>query len=364
MVNFERPGGRPAAGRAISTAVDVALALVIVGAAAAVLATAGGGEPVDADRADRAAESLAGTTVTVTYDLRAEDGDGRVATDDPVYELPAGMEPAETGAHHRITTYGPATHVLGEAALANLRIGGERPFVYGHELERSAEAAVLGRLVGSGERPYVVASWRPYEGASLGGTATAGEHPPRTADVSSATTTIDSGVPPVDAGTLAERFIEGEERTTDRSGIEDGFDAVGEEIAAATVEGYFAPEPTQYALESTLTERAVVVYDYRRLADAADAALDGHVTGSTPDAVEANAALVGDAGDDAGLAAVVAGDLRTGETGEEIRETYESFGDGPLPPDAEAERRAALEAAFEELVSTETIDVTVQTWEP
>jgi len=350
--------------RAISTAVDVALALAIVSAGVMVLAAVGGEEPIDADRGDRTIETLAGTTITLTYDLRAADEDGRVATDDGGYELPAGLRPDEIEEHHRITIYGPATHVLGEAALANLRVDGERPFVYGHEIERSAEAAVCDRLVGSGERPYVVASWRPYEGASIRGTATAGDRPPRTADVSSATTTVDSGVPAVDAGTLADAYLEGEERTTDRSGIEDGFDAVGEELAAAVVEGYFPPESTQYALESTLTERAVVVYDYRRLADAADADLDGHVTGSTPDAVEANAALAGGAGDDAGLAAVVAEDLRTSEAGIEIRETYESFGDGPLPPDVEAERRTALEGTFEELVSTETIDVTVQTWEP
>lgn len=354
--------------RAISTVMDVSLALLLISASVVAvglyLHDDGDRDRTDGQRGDRALETLSGTTITITYDLGAENESGVAATDSEYYERPSRLESDadDAGDRDEITTYGSATDLLGEAALTNVRIDGTELFAYGHDVERSVEAATQGRLAGGERSVYAIATWEPYDGAGIAGTATVGERPPRSADVSSATTTVSSSVPAVDAETLADAFLEGETETTDRSGIEDGFDAVGEEIARAVVAGYFPPRETQYALESTLPERGVTVYDYRRTAAAVGVDVDDHVTGSTPSATAANAALRGDAGDADGLAAAIAADVRTSRAGAAIRATYAAYGEDPTPRER-AERRRALEATFDEVVSTETIEITVQTYE-
>ncbi|GAB3664949.1 DUF7284 family protein [Halopiger thermotolerans] len=353
--------------RAISTVMDISLALLLISASVVAvglyLHEDGEQKPSDGQRADRALETLSGTTITITYDLGAENESGVAATDSEYYDRPSRLE-SDAGDADRdeIMTYGSATELLGEAALTNVRIDGTELFAYGHDVERSVEAATQGRLAGGERSVYAIATWKPYDGAGIAGTATVGERPPRSADVSSATTTVSSPVPAVDAETLADAFLEGETGTTERSGIEDGFDTVGEEIAGVIVDGYFPPRETQYALESTLPEHAVTVYDYRRTAATVGVDVDDHVTGETPSATAANAALRGDAGDADGLAAAIAADMRTSRAGAEIRETYAAYGDDPTPHER-AERRRALESTFDEVVSTEPIEITVQTYE-
>lgn len=351
--------------RAISTVMDVALALLIVSACVVMIGAylQTDPDPIADDRGDRAIQTLSGTTVTITYDVRSENETGHAATDSDHYDHPDDPDSDDVGEQYETTTYGSTLDLLGEAALTNLRVSGTELFTYGYDVERSVEGAIQGRLVGTEGRTYAVATWQPYDGAGIDGTATAGNRPPRTADVSSATTTVSSGLPSVDPETLTESFLEGEDGTASRSGIDDGFDVVAEDIAGVLIEGYFPPTRTQYALESTRTENAIAVYDYRRMADAAGVDLEDRITGTTPDATEANAVLRGDAGDDDGLAAVIAADLRDSPAGEELRATYDEYGENP-PPHEEDERERDLEETFEAVVSMETVDVTVQTWDP
>ncbi|WP_276253867.1 DUF7284 family protein [Halomontanus rarus] len=340
---------------------DVALALLLISASVLLVGIYlhGDDDSIDGERGEQALETLQGSTVTITYDVSAENDSGHAATDSDHYDLPDRMEPDDVGELYEITTYGSATALLGEAALTNLQADGTELFAYGDDVERSVEAAIRGRLVGSEGGVYAVATWEPYEGASINGTATAGDRPPRTGDVSSSTTSVSGTVPPADAERLADRFEFGEERATSRSGIHDGFDAVGQELAASVIEAYFPPRQTQYTLESTLTENAVTVYNYRRLAEVVGVDLEDEITGPTPDAFEANDVLRGEPRSEEGLGTLIAADLRESAAGEEIRTTYDGFGGGRLTED----ERAELEATFEEVVSTGTIDITVQTWD-
>lgn len=333
---------------------DVSLALLIISASVLLIGfyLASGTDSIDGDRGDHALETVLGSTVTITYDLSAPDEDGHVATDSEHFVITENFDPDQVGELYEITTYGSAPDLLGEAALTNLRIDGEEPFAYGHDVEESVDGAVQDRLIGSRGRVYAVATWEPYDGASIAGRATAGSRPPASADISGSSTQVSGAVSSLGATTLASAFSFGEETATSRSDIEDGFDSVGYLLAEVMVEAYFPPEETQYALESTLTENAVTQYNYRTMAEAVGVDVDDEITGTTPSAFEANAILRGEAGGDDGLAAVIADDLRESPAGRELRETYDEAGDG-----------AALETTFEEVVSTGTIDITVQTWD-
>ncbi|MBZ6493601.1 DUF7284 family protein [Natrinema longum] len=347
--------------RGISTVMDVSLALLIISATVLLIGLylQSDDDPIDGDRGDQALQTLSGSTVTITYDVSEENESGYAATDSDHYDTPDDLEPDDVNELYEITTYGSATDLLGEAAMTNLQIEGTELFAYGHDVERSVDGAIRGRLVGSEGTVYAVATWEPYDGASINGTATAGERPPRTEDVSSSTTEVSATVRSVDSERLATLFEQGEEASPHRSEIDDGFDLVGEEIASAMVEGYFPPEQTQYTLESSLMEHAVTLYNYRRIADAAAVDIEDDITGTKPDAIDANDHLVnGDRGAETGLARIIADDLRTSPAGEEIRTTYDEFGDELTPAE-----ETALEETFEEEVSTGTIEITVQTWE-
>ena len=343
--------------RAISTVMDVCLALLIISATVALVGVYLHDETrsIDGDRGDQAMQTLSGSTVTITYDLDAPNETGHAATDSDNYELPENLTPDDVAELYEVTTYGSATDLLGEAALSNLRIDGTELFAYGHEVERSVEAAIGDRLVGSEGSVYAVATWEPYDGAGINGTATAGTRPPATADVSSATTTVSSNVPAIEPDELAASF---DQDSPDGSGIEDGFDLAAEHVADAILEGYFPPAGTQYTLESSLSEQAVTLYNYRQVADAVGVDVDDRITGIEPDVVGANDRIADDPRDDEGLTALVADDLRNSSAGDEIQSTYDAFGGDPDP-----DEQAELAETFERVVTPETIDVTVQTWD-
>ncbi|WP_049925314.1 DUF7284 family protein [Halopiger goleimassiliensis] len=340
--------------RAISTVVDVCLALLIVSATVTLIGVYlhDGDRSIEGDRGDQALETLSGSTVTITYDLNASNESGHAATEIDNYDLPENLEPENVSELYNVTTYGAATDLLGEAARSNLQIEGAGLFAYGDEVERSVEAAIGDRLVGSEGHVYAVATWEPYDGAGINGTATAGTRPPSTADVSSATTTISSNVPAPDPDALVDDF----DQNSFEGGVEDGFDLIAEHVADAILEGYFPPERTQYTLESSLTENAVTLYNYRQVADAVGVDVEDEITGTKPNAADANDLLSGSPGDD-GLTAVVADDLRNSSAGEQIQSTYESFGEELDPAEADA-----LAETISECIEPETIDITVQTW--
>lgn len=340
---------------------DVSLALLIISATVLLIGLYlhADARSIDAERGDQAFQTLAGSTVTITYNVSRPNESGQAATDSENYDLPENLDPAETGELYEITTYGSAMDLLGEAALTNLTLDGTELFAYSDDVERSVEGATQSRLVGSEGSIYAVATWEPYRGAGINGTASAGSPPPSTADVSSASGTVSGNVPAVDSDHLAATFIAGEERSPSDSTIEDGFDPVGEEIAAAMVEGYFPPEQTQYTLESSLSENAITLYNFRQLADAVGVDLEDAITGPDANAERANDRLVhGTSRDDEALAALVADDLRHSPAGAEIRDTYEGFGTDVTSSDEDE-----LAATFDRAVSAETIEITVQTWD-
>lgn len=346
--------------RAISTVMDVSLALLIISATVLMvgLYLHNDSTSIDGNRGDHALQTLSGSTVTFTYDLSAKNEAGYAATDSEHYELPDEFDENEVGELYEITTYGSATSHLGDAALTSIRIDDEQVFHYGHEVERSVEAAIQGRSVGSEGHMYTIATWEPYRGSEITGTVTVGDPPTELDDVSSSTLEVSGNIEPVDSEYLATLFEQGEDSSPDRSSVDDGFDLVGQEIAQAVIDGYFPPKKTQYTLESSLTENAVTLYNYRRMAETANVDIEDQITSTAPNARDANSVLVSGDSDDNGLASFIAEDLRQSPAGENIRTTYDGF-DGNLSPSD----RDELVAVFSEEVSTDSVEITVQTWD-
>ena len=346
--------------RAISTVMDVSLALLIISATVLLIGTYvhTETESIDGESGDHALQSLSGSTVTITYDISEANEAGERATDSEHYEPPDDLDPDDVGALYEITTYGSATDLLAEAAQTNLVIDDTEVFAYGHSVEQSVDGAVQDRLVGSDGQIFTVATWEPYDGAAITGTATAGNEPPHTEDVSSASAEVSANPDSLEAEHLATKFEVGETASPGDS-IEDGFDAIGREIAETIIEGYFPPAQTQYTLESSLTETAVTLYNYRQLADVVGVDIDDSITGPDANAAQANQVLLeGETADETGLEDFVADDLRDSPAGEEIREAYDELGESPSDDEAEA-----FEAVLDETIATDTVDVTVQTWD-
>ncbi|OAQ51654.1 hypothetical protein HTG_16485 [Natrinema mahii] len=338
---------------------DVAMALLLVSASVLLLGTHlyGTAPDPDGDRADHTAAVLGATTVSVQYSL---------ADADPVAERP--------GEYHR-TEYGSATGLLADAAVANARIDGTPIRPTGDEFEAAVDAAVGSALIGADREFYAVAEWEPYENASINGTATAGERPPPTADVSSVTLTASSGLPAVDGDEIERAYLEGGTEWNDRLGdrtdlVADSdsarFEAAGMVLGDAIVRGYFPPEETQLALESQGLSHDLAVFQYQRMV----APLEYEFTGTTnpahhgplkredADALEANAQVrrgLADAdrfGRD-GLGQWLAADLQDALDEEITRIENEHSGA------ARDERIAALLA---DETSTADVTITIQTW--
>ncbi|AXR78330.1 DUF7284 family protein [Natrarchaeobaculum sulfurireducens] len=346
--------------RAISTVMDVSLALLIISATVLLIGTYvhTETESIDSERGDHALQSLSGSTVTITYDISEPNEAGERATDSEHYEPLDDLDPDDVGELYEITTYGSAMDVLAEAAQTNLVINDTEVWAYGHSVEQSVDGAIQDRLVGSDGRTFTVATWEPYDGAAITGTATAGNTPPHTEDVSSASIEVSANPDSLEAEHLATKFEVGETASPGDS-IEDGFDAIGREIAETIIEGYFPPTQTQYTLESSLTETAVTLYNYRQLADVVGVDIDDSIRGPDANAAQANQVLLeGETADETGLEDFVADDLRDSPAGEEIRKAYDDLDESPSDDETEA-----FEAVFDETIATDTVDVTVQTWD-
>lgn len=331
--------------RGVSTVIDVGLALLLISASVVLIGLHlnDTDESVDVQGSERTAETLSGTSTTVEFDRS-------VVTSSENFEEPEGA----TAAMYRQTTYGSGTGMLADAAVANVRIGGEQVLGYAPDYEDSVEAALIGRMVGSNHQLYALARWAPYEGSRIVGNVTAGERPPRTEDVTSTTITVSSGLPAVDKEQLAEDVA--------TAGTHEGArEEVGDAIARAVIEGYFPPEKSQYALERQGVSRSMKVYHYQQVRDALgddfedSRQLDTDTSGSVLDrksanAVQANKYLIG------GLSGEIQTDIRDGELGAEIESIREEHG-------ASAEGRERLRELFEDSVSTSTVRITVQTWQ-
>lgn len=342
--------------RGVSTVIDVALALLLISASvlAIGLYLADGEEQTDVQSSERTAETLAGTTATVEFDRSV------VASSDN-FEEPEGATPEM----YKQTTYGSGTGLIADAAVTNATLGDEQILGYSDEYEDSVEAAVVSSMVGANDEFYALARWQPYEGSMMTGNATVGERPPRTADVTSTTITTESGLPSVNATNLAYRVS--------TAGTHDkAYTRAARGIADTVIVGYFPPEKSQYALERHGISRAMKVYHYRQMSDALEAnggfdyshyydsdnranylqrkAHPREKPKNHPSARNANKYLA------RGLEAHFKTEIENGELGAEIRRIREEYGD----PATEREKLTEL---FEESVSIDEVQITVQTWD-
>lgn len=310
--------------RAVSTVLDIALALLLITASVLVIGLYLNDEKdgLEVDRADHTAETLSGSTVSVVYDV------GNV-TNSSHYDEPEGIESYER------TMYGPAVGTIAEAAVVNAEFDGEQLILYADSFSESVAAHVESRLVGANHQVYVTATWQPYDDASIHGNTTVGTQPPVTDDISAVTMSADSGMPTVDDEALADTYAN------------EGADETAELIAESIVEGYFPTERSQLALERQNLDRAIKSTHYLRMADIVGADLDRNeapLARSEARADDANEELVD------GLADLIVEDLESGQTGDDLDE---------IGADEDE-----LEAYFEDAVSPGTVELTVYTWDP
>jgi len=145
--------------RAVSTVLDVAICLLLVGVAIGTLTAAipddGRSSTVDGDP-----EAVSVATVTATVPA----GGGRSA-------------------------HGTLAQHLARATVVGATLDGERLLV-----SRYPDATVAAVENRTGDRVRVTTRWRPYPGAPIGGRLSAGPSPPSTADVAVTRLAVDSGV--------------------------------------------------------------------------------------------------------------------------------------------------------------------------
>lgn len=243
--------------RAVSTVLDVGLAIVLIAAAAYVLTTTPA-EPtadVGSDDADESAELLGSTTTVINYSLSpvTRDADDSLVA----FERTAGPK-------FERTAHGTLADLSADAALGNISIDGQAVTSAGDDFEQSLAAAIRRSAAGRGYELQVQAVWRPYPGAPVAGNYTAGPTPPPGAQVHAAQITVPSGVPPVRSRALAS--------------ADGGYSAVARVIADAAVRALFPHERTDLALELDHPTAQVTAYRYRRTARLLGADLDGTVS--------------------------------------------------------------------------------------
>ncbi len=216
--------------RGVSTVIDVAVCLLLVGAALATLSGIPQSPAAAGVDADAAARTVATTTTGVPVDGRTRHGT-------------------------------LATHLAG-AAVAGATL----------EDRRLVETAYPGAVAdataaATGDRVFVTADWEPYPDAAVSGHLAAGRRPPESADVAATTLVVDSGVDAPTAPT---------------------FDALARELAAAVVDRLFPPRRTRAALVDPRTS-ARAAARYRTAAARLGVDVDRPVADA--DAVAANEAL-------------------------------------------------------------------------
>lgn len=302
--------------RAISTVVDVSLALVMISAAVVLMAVhlqddPGTHEPLTADRT---AETVAGTTLSVTYDI--ED----VTDDNSVLDWP------EDDRAYQRSRHGTAATLLAHAAVANAEYDGTRTTVTGENFEEAVDGALRTQIAGADTNVHVTAVWRPYEGSSIQGVATAGPQPPRDQDVSSATMTVPSGI------TLENDISTLHSLNADRR---------ADQLANRIVYYHFPAEGTVHALESQGLRRQLTVYRY-----------DGflNVTGVADDYDHED--------DDDPLS-------RKAADPHELNEEIATDADESLADLMEPEQRSfSSDERFAEWLTVDEVEIIVRTWNP
>ncbi|PSQ46473.1 hypothetical protein BRD19_12260 [Halobacteriales archaeon SW_7_65_23] len=323
-------------GRGVSTVVDVTLALLLLGAALAVLVTfaEAGDRDHEPMETEYTTETVVASTMNTTY--YPEEALGRHYGGD-VYEK-TDYERRDL----RRVSHGPVVTQVADVAMTEVTfdratLGGDGGGRTTHLSRAAAEyharvdEQLQARLVNVSFRTHVAAVWEPIEGGPILGEAEVGPTPPAREDVSATTITLRSDVPAV-----RDAAVEAVEHPDD-------FDVVAEIVAEAVVEGYFPELESQRALEGGGVDRDLTVYRYRNMADML--AVDGrdreefetHLTRERANATAANQLLIAE------LAAQLTAYLEPASG----------------PPENGPHGDAAAAAAS---ITTGTVTVTVRTW--
>lgn len=327
--------------RGVSTVADVALAVLLVGAAMVLLVgfVDSGGTDHEPMEAEYTTETVLSTTMNTTYYLEQAILDSSDAEDiETVYE---GTDYEKDDL--RRVSHGPVVAQLGDIAVTNVEF--EDDVFSARRLTRGADEfgqrldeKLQTRLVDSSFETHITAVWVPFDGGEgwVRGTAELGQTPPRYEDVSSTTLTVSSDIPPARAEAL------------DAVEAPDDFDIVAERVATAVIDGYFPETESQRALEGTGIGRDLVVSRYRNMAailepDPAmlgpEEAFTDHLARNTANATRANEILT------TALAARLAQVLEP---------------EPEKPPSAQPLGNATSAA---KRIATGEITVTVRTWE-
>lgn len=246
--------------RAISTVVDVTIALLLISASVVVLfyAVEDTSEPAyEPEQADHTAQTLASLTADVTYSLEPiADDDGSAVCASSCDLFREGEVDDNVDSYSR-SVHGSAPALLADATVTDATFpqasGPDATLTLaGSEYQTQLEGDLAGRLTGANNRTQIVAVWRPYDGGSIDGKTTVGPAPPANADVSTARLTVPSGVPSVDDDRLERQYRL------------EGFAGAASVLADTIIQGFFHPEKTQIALEGTGMTRERVLYRYRR----------------------------------------------------------------------------------------------------
>jgi len=230
--------------RAVSTTLDVALALVLLSAAMVVLAgivPPTVGSP-DGDAADDVAEVVATTTATVNYTLApgAKRSDPQLVTFRD-----------ESGPQFRRTASGTLAELLAEAAVGDASLLGRSITHTPNDFERGVADATAPVLASAKTDVQIRALWRPYPDAPVRGSFVVGRSPPADADVYSATLRVPSGMRPA-----RDRAIDAAD--------ERGYEGVAEVVAAATIDGLLPTGRLSLASRGTYPTPRLIRYRYAR----------------------------------------------------------------------------------------------------
>lgn len=250
--------------RATSTTLDVTLCLLLVSAAVGVLATTGPpADDHDVATADRVADRLATTTVTVTY-RPAPRGSG-----DPTADAVA--EGTDSDGTPR-TVHGTPATLLARAAVADLRArpGGtgpgpssvrrlapRPPGSYGHAVRNHTRDTIadVGAAVNVTARYAPLADPAVTKETEFAGAVAVGPTPPAAVDVSVVRVSVPVGTSAIATDAALERAAD--------SG---GFEALSAVLADGTLDSLLPPPRTRWGVRDDGT-RALVAARYRALAE-------------------------------------------------------------------------------------------------
>ncbi|RXK48485.1 DUF7284 family protein [Halorientalis pallida] len=272
--------------RAISTVLDAALFLLLVGAAVGVL-TLGASPPptAEGDAADGVADTVTTSTATIRYTLAP--GAGHASSQ--VVEFPV-----TSGPTFQRTAHGTLANHLSTAALGSLSVRGERVSHTRADYQHAVANATRNLTRGRRHLAQLQARWAPYPGAPIRGAFTVGPTPPPDETVHAETVVVASGLPSARGAAR---------RVTAQQGANATFERLGTVVARRVVRGLFPRDRTRSALLGDYPVEELVTYRYERLGHL----LGASVTGPTvaDNASKANERLA------TALADRLAADMRT-----------------------------------------------------